>query len=37
MADVRDEILKKILDSMTITDKGVIQWQGFASSEYREF
>lgn len=37
MADVRDEILKKILDSMTITDKGVIQWQGFASSEYKRY
>jgi len=37
MVDVRDEILKKILDSMTITDKGVIQWQGFGSSEYKRY
>jgi len=37
MVDIRDEILKKILDSMTITDKGVIQWQGFASSEYKRY
>jgi len=37
MADVRDEILKKILDSMTITEQGTIQWQGFASSEYSRY
>jgi hypothetical protein len=37
MVDVRDEILKKILDSMTITDKGVIQWRGFGSSEYKRY
>ncbi len=34
MVDVRDEILKKILDSMSITDQGTIQFQGLASSEY---
>lgn len=37
MVDIWDEILKKILDTMTITREGVIQWQGFQSSEYKRY
>ena len=37
MVDVRDEILKKILDSITITAQGTLQWEGFASSEYSRY
>lgn len=37
MVDVKDEILKKILDSMTIMPQGAIQWQGFEHSEYERY
>lgn len=34
MTNLYDQILKKILDSMTITPEGVIQWHGFHGTEY---
>lgn len=34
MTNLYDQILKKILDSMTITKEGVVQWHGFESTEY---
>jgi hypothetical protein len=37
MAAVRDEILKKILDSITVTSEGNISWEGIQDIEYMRY
>ena len=37
MVEVNDEILKKVLENITITPEGNLQWQGNQRSEYKRY